>query len=74
MVWYLAIILKFCQVRDLPYSERLKNLNLPTYLPSLSCHRDRMDLIMKYKIFNGAALVDKDYFLQAIILDQIYCR
>ena len=57
MVWYLAIILKFCQVRDLLYSERLENLNLP-----LSYHQDRMDLIMKYKIFNGAALVDKDYF------------
>ena len=45
-------------LRDLPYSERLQNLNLP----SLSYRRDRMDLIMTFKIFNGTVSVDKDYF------------
>ena len=33
-------------------------------LPSLSYCRNRMDLIMTYKILNGAVLVDKEYFLQ----------
>ena len=34
------------------------NLNLP----SLSYRHNRMDLIMTYKTFNEAMLVDKDYF------------
>ena len=46
-------------LRDLSYSERLQNLNLP----SLTYCRDCMDLIMTFKIFNGTVLVDKDYFL-----------
>ena len=46
-------------LQNLPYSERLQNLNLL----SLSYHRNRMDLIMTYKIFNEAMLVNKDYFI-----------
>ena len=42
------------------YSERLQNLNLP----SLSYRRNRMDLIMTYKILNENVLIDKDYCLQ----------
>ena len=45
-------------LQNLTYSERLKNLNLP----SLSYRRNRIDLIMTYKILNEDALVDKDYF------------
>ena len=44
-------------LQNLPYSQRLQNLNLP----SLSYHRNRIDLIMTYKIFNEAMLVDKDF-------------
>ena len=49
-------------LQNLTYSERLQNLNLP----SLSYRRNRMDLIMTYKILNEnvLAIVDKDYFLQ----------
>ena len=47
-------------LQNLPYSERLQNLNLL----GLSYHRNRIDLIMTYKILNEAMLVDKDYFLQ----------
>ena len=47
-------------LQNLPYSDRLQSLNLP----SLSYRRNRMDLIMTYKILNGAVLVDKEYFLQ----------
>ena len=47
-------------LQNLPYSTRLQSLNLP----SLSYRRNRMDLIMMYKILNGAVLVDKEYFLQ----------
>ena len=47
-------------LQNLPYSERLQNLNLP----SLSYRCNRMDLIMTYNILNEAMLVDKDYFLQ----------
>ena len=47
-------------LQNLRYSQRLQNLNLP----SLSYCRNRMDLIMTYKILNEAMLVDKDYFLQ----------
>ena len=36
------------------------------YLPSLSYRRNRMDLIMAYKILNDLVVVDKDYFLQLI--------
>ena len=49
-------------LQNLPYSEGLQNLNLP----SLSYRRNRMDLILTYKILNEAMLVDKDYFLQWI--------
>ena len=45
-------------LENLPYSDRLQSLNLP----SLSYRRNRMDLIMTYKILNGAVLVDKEYF------------
>ena len=45
-------------LRDLLYSEKLQNLNLL----SLSYRRDHIDLIMTFKIFNGAVLVDKYYF------------
>ena len=45
-------------LQNLPYSDRLQSLNLP----SLSYRRNRMDLIMTYKILNGAVLVDKEYF------------
>ena len=45
-------------LQNLPYSERLQNLNLL----GLSYHRNRIDLIMTYKILNEAMLVDKDYF------------
>ena len=45
-------------LRNLTYSERLQNLNLP----SLSYRRNRMDLIMTSKILNENVLVDKDYF------------
>ena len=41
-------------LQNLPYSERLQNLNLP----SLSYRRNRKDLIMTYKILNEAMLVD----------------
>ena len=44
-------------LQSLTYSERLQNLNLP----SLSYRRNRMDLIMTYKILNENVLVDKDY-------------
>ena len=44
-------------LQNLPYSQRLQNLNLP----SLSYCRNRMDL-MTYKILNEAMLIDKDYF------------
>ena len=44
-------------LQNLPYSDRLQSLNLP----SLSYRRNRMDLIMTYKILNGAVLVDKEY-------------
>ena len=47
-------------LQNLTYSERLQNLNLP----SLSYRRNRMDLIMTYKILNENVLVDKDNFLQ----------
>ena len=47
-------------LQNLPYIERLQNLNLP----SLSYCCNRMYLIMTYKILNEAMLVDKDYFLQ----------
>ena len=46
-------------LQNLTYSERLQNLNLP----SLSYCRNRMDLIMTYKILNEDVLVDRDYFL-----------
>ena len=49
-------------LRNLSYPERLQSLNLP----SLSYRRNRMDLIMAYKILNGLIVVDKDYFLQLI--------
>ena len=49
-------------LRNLPYPERLQSLNLP----SLSYRRNRMDLIMAYKILNDLVVVDKDYFLQLI--------
>lgn len=45
-------------LQNLTYSERLQNLNLP----SLSYRRNRMDLIMTYKILNENVLIDKDYF------------
>ena len=45
-------------LQNLPYSQRLQNLNVP----SLSYRRNGMDLIMTYKILNEAMLVDKDYF------------
>ena len=44
-------------LQNLPYYERLQNLNLP----SLSYRHNRMDLIMTYKILNEAILVDKGY-------------
>ena len=50
--------------------ERLQSLNLP----SLSYRRNRMDLIMAYKILNDLVVVDKDYFLQlipAVLLEQM---
>ena len=47
-------------LQNLTYSERLQNLTLP----SLSYRRNRMDLIMTYKILNENVLVDKDCFLQ----------
>ena len=43
-------------LQNLPYSERLQNLNLP----SLSYCRNHMELIKTYKILNEAMLVDKD--------------
>ena len=43
-------------LQNLSYFGRLQNLNLP----SLSYHRNRMCLIMTYKILNEAMLVDKD--------------
>ena len=49
-------------LRNLSYPERLQSLNLP----SLSYRRNRMDLIMAYKILNDLVVVDKDYFLQLI--------
>ena len=45
-------------LQNLPYSDRLQSLNLP----SLSYCQNHMDLIMTYKILNGAVLVDKEYF------------
>ena len=45
-------------LQNLTYSERLQNLNLL----GLSYRRNRMDLIMTYKILNENVLVDKDYF------------
>ena len=45
-------------LQNLTYSERLQNLNLS----SLSYRRNRMDLIMTYKILNENVLVDKDNF------------
>ena len=45
-------------LQNLTYSERLQNLNLP----SLSYRRNRMDLIMTYKILHEDVAVDKDYF------------
>ena len=44
--------------RNLSYPERLQILNLP----SLSYRRNRMDLIMAYKILNDLVVEDKDYF------------
>jgi len=44
-------------LQNLPYSDRLQSLNLP----SLPYHRNRMDLVMTHKILNGAVLVDKEY-------------
>ena len=49
-------------LRNLSYPERLQSLNLP----SLSYCRNRMDLIMAYKILNDLVVVNKDYFLQLI--------
>ena len=49
-------------LRSLTYPERLQTLNLP----SLSYRRNRMDLIMVYKILNDLVVVNKDYFLQLI--------
>ena len=45
-------------LQNLTCSERLQNL----YLPSLSYHRNRTDLIITYQILNENVLVDKDYF------------
>jgi len=44
-------------LQNLPYSDRLQSFNLP----SLSYRRNHMDLIMTYKILNGAVLADKEY-------------
>jgi len=45
---------------DLSYSERLQSLNLPSFSYCWYC----MDLIMTYKIFNGAVLIDKDFYYE----------
>ena len=41
-------------LQNLPYSDRLQSLNLP----SLSYRQNHMDLIMTYKILNGAVLLN----------------
>ena len=45
-------------LQNLTYSKRLQNLNLP----SLSYRRNRMDLIMTYKILNEDILIDRLFF------------
>ena len=54
-------------LRNLFYPERLQSL-------SLSYRRNRMDVIMAYKILNDLVVVNKDYFLQlipAVLLEQM---
>ena len=47
-------------IKDLPYSERLKDLNLP----SLSYRRRRGDMLQTYKIISGKVNIDKNIFFQ----------
>ena len=47
-------------LKDLPYNERLRVLNLP----SLSHRRRRGDMIETYKILSGKVNVDKDIFFR----------
>ena len=47
-------------IKDLPYSERLKDLNLP----SLSYRRRRDDMLQTYKIISGKVNIDKNIFFQ----------
>ena len=47
-------------IKDLPYSERLKDLNLP----SLSYRRRRGDMLQTYKIISGKVNIDKNMFFQ----------
>ena len=44
-------------IMDLPYSERLKDLNLP----SLSYRKRRGDILQTYKIISGKVNIDKKY-------------
>ena len=47
-------------IKDLPYSERLKDLNLP----SLSYRRRLGDMLQTYQIISGKVNIDKNIFFQ----------
>ena len=53
-------------IKDLPYSERLKDLNLP----SLSYSRRRGDMLQTYKIISGKVNIDKKIYFSNSALQQ----